>query len=107
MSDDNEDIVLVLAAARARTEYFEQDLSLALHLFHTTLAWTLTIARPEQAERLRGQVHAKILQLPQGCRIGQQLIKLDEQSGGLLETHGIWLARWVYEPRHIQTLPPV
>src|SRR6267378_5802195 len=99
MSDDNEDIVLVLAAARARTEYFEQDLSLALHLYYFTLTWMLTIALPDQAERLRGVVHAKILQLPQGCRIGQQLIKLDEQSGGLLETHGILLSRWVYERR--------
>jgi hypothetical protein len=105
MAEPNQPI-FDLIRAREQLEFLEQDLSLALHLFHTTLAWTLTIARPEQAERLRGLVHAKILQLPQGCRIGQQLIKLDEQSGGLLETHGIWLSRWVYEARHAQTLPP-
>ena len=106
MAEPNQPI-FDLIRAREQVEFLEQDLSLALHLFYVTLAWTITTAPLEQAERLRGQVHAKILQLPQGCRIGQQLIKLDEQSGGLLETHGIWLARWVYEPRHIQTLPPV
>jgi len=70
------------------------------------LVWIFTIATTEQAQRARGLVHAKILQLPQGCRIGLQLIELDDQSGGLLETHGIWLSRWVYEPRHIETRPP-
>jgi hypothetical protein len=98
MCDDHQ-VVFELSRVRAQNEYHEQDLSVALHLFYTTLAWIFTTASPEQAERLRGLVHAKIHQMPQGCRIGQQLIELDAQSGGLLETHGVWLSRWVYEPR--------
>ena len=105
MSNQNQ-AIFELSQARARNEYLEQDLSEALHLVYFMLTWTSTIVPPDQAERLRGVVHAKIQQMPQGCRIGQQLIKLDEQSGGLLEMHGIWLSRWVFEPRHIQTRSP-
>lgn len=96
---DSGALISDLCQARADIEYLEQDLSVALHLFHTTVAWTFATVASEQSERLRGLIHAKILQLPQGCRIGQQLIRLDEQSGGLLETHGILLSRWVYERR--------
>ena len=96
---DNTQLINDVSQARGEIEYLEQDLSVALHLFYVTLAWIFTTTPPEQAERLRGLVHAKILQLRQGCRIGQQLIELDAQSGGLLETHGVWLSRWVYEPR--------
>lgn len=98
MIDENQG-VLDLSRAQAEIEYLEQDLSQALHLFYVTLGWIFIVVPPEQAERLCRLVHARILQLPQGCRLGKELIKLDEQSGGLLETHGIWLSRWVYEPR--------
>jgi hypothetical protein len=96
---DHHQVVFELCRVRAQNEYLEQDLSVALHLFYVMLGWIFTTTPPEQAERLRGLVHAKILQLPQGCRIGQQLIKLDEQFGGTLEMHGVWLSRWVYESR--------
>src|SRR5258708_28191774 len=98
MSDDHP-ALLALAQARGQIEYLEQDLSQAVHLFYVTLGWMLKIASPDQANRLRSLLHAKLFQLPQGSLIGKELIKLDEQSGGLLETHGVWLSRWVYEPR--------
>ena len=99
VSAEDQNLVLDLSEGRARIEYLEQDLSEALHLFYAVLTWIFGSAPEEFLQRMRRQVHAKFHQMPQGCRIGQQLIELDAQSGGLLETHGVWLSRWVYEPR--------
>ena len=98
---EHDQVVFKLCRLRVQNEYLEQDLSEALHLFYTTLIWIFATAPPEQSGRLRNLIHAKILQLPQASRLGQRLIELDEQSGGLLETHGVWLSLWVYEPRGI------
>jgi len=88
-----------LIRLRVRAEYLEQDLTDVLHLFYGILTWLLTLVPPELEEKIAKVVRFKLLQLPQGSRIGQRLIALDEQFGGLLESKGIWLSHWVYEPR--------
>jgi hypothetical protein len=88
-----------LIAARERTEFCEQMLSEALHLFYGTLVWILAIVPSELESKVAREVHCRILQMRQGCPLGQRLIELDQQFGGLLETKGIHLQHWVYEPR--------
>jgi hypothetical protein len=88
-----------LIALRVRVENLEQDLSQALHLFYCQLIWTATSQESEFKRRGLALLRAKLLQLPQGSRLGQALIKLDEQFGNKLESHGVNLKVWVYEPR--------
>lgn len=99
MSSTGDDLVFDLMAARARIELLEERLSEMLHLFYVSLTWILAIIPPEAESRVVRVIRLKILQMPQGCPLGQRLIELDEQSGGLLESKGILLSRWVYEPR--------
>jgi hypothetical protein len=96
---DHIDPVFELCSAKIEIEHLERDLSIALHLLFAVLLWLLEIASPELSQSLRHFVHAKIIQLPQGCRLGRRLIELDDQFGGRLESHGIWLKHWIYEPR--------
>lgn len=84
---------------RVRADQLEQELSDAIHLLYGIIAWNLIDASPDTRSKIARSVHLKLLQFPQGCPIGRRLIELDEQFGGLLETKGIWLKRWVYEPR--------
>jgi hypothetical protein len=88
-----------LINARVKIEFLEQDLSNALQLFYGCLCWILTVAPAEFEPKIKSVIRAKILQLPQGCPLGQSLIELDRLFGGLLETTGVLLSRWVYEPR--------
>jgi len=94
-SDELSDLI----GARARIEYLEQELSQALHLFYSSITWILTVYPPDPEQRIAKIIRAKILHMPQGCPLGQLLIALDEQNGGLLESKGILLSRWVFEPR--------
>jgi hypothetical protein len=95
------DIHLVsdLIRARLRLDQLEQDLSDALNLLYGILALSLDDAPTEVRSKVTRSVRFKLFQLPQGCRIGRRLIELDQQSGCLLESKGIWLECWVYEPR--------
>jgi hypothetical protein len=95
----NRGVVWELISARSRNWYLERDLSVALHLFYSFVVSALNIAPDSFSRRICCLLHAKLLQLPQGCPIGKRLIDLDKQFGGLLETKGILLERWVYEPR--------
>jgi hypothetical protein len=98
MSEQNIEIFDFIAA-RVRIEYLEQDVSAALHLLYVFLSWTVQVAPGDLRIDIQKMIHFKLQQLPQGCRIGRNLIELDEQFGGLLESRGIFLKRWVYEPR--------
>jgi hypothetical protein len=93
-----EDRVFSIIRLRVRAEELEQDLSCALHLLYGLLA-LIPRSSPIDGSQIAGIMRFKILQLPQGCRVGRRLIELDEQRGGLLEGKGIWLKRWVYESR--------
>jgi hypothetical protein len=92
-------LVRDLIAARERTEFCEQRLSEVLHLFYGTLVWILALVPSELESKIARVIHFKILQMRQGCPLGRRLIELDQQFGGLLETKGIHLRHWVYEPR--------
>jgi hypothetical protein len=99
MTESPRNVIFDLCAARARIDSLEQERSTVLHLYYSHLVFDLTNAPEVFAERIRRCVHTKILQLPQGCPVGKRLIELDKQFGGLLESKGVWLERWVYEPR--------
>jgi hypothetical protein len=87
---------------RVRVELLEQDLSQALHLFYCLLVWIATSPGSEFKQQTLGLLAAKFLQMPQGSRFGRTLIDLDRQFGNKLESHGVSLERWVFEPREKQ-----
>jgi len=105
MSQNDRDLIFDLCTLRARNEFLEQDLSCVLHLYYCFIVNVFTFAPGGLAKDCRRALHAKILRLPQGCPIGKRLIELDQQFGGLLETKGVWLKRWVYEPREKTSTP--
>jgi hypothetical protein len=88
-----------LVRLRVRAEQLEKELSDAVYLLYGIIAWNLADASPEESFRIARSVHLKLLQFPQGWPLGRRLIELDEQFGGFLESKGIWLSQWVYEPR--------
>jgi hypothetical protein len=88
-----------LVGLRVRVEVLEQDLSEAVHLIYCWLVWVATSPDSEFKLRTLGLVKAKFLQIPQGFVLGRALIDLDRQCGSPLESHGLSLERWVFEPR--------
>lgn len=88
-----------LIRLRVRVEYLEQDLSDALHILYCVI---VQVAESADSEFKRGTLttlKAKFHQMPQGFQVGQSLIELDKQFGCLLESNGVRLEQWVYEPR--------
>ena len=88
-----------LVGLRVRVEVLEQDLSEAVHLIYCWLVWVATSPDSEFKQRTLGLLKAKFLQMPQGFVLGRALIDLDRQCGSPLESHGVSLERWVFEPR--------
>ena len=88
-----------LVSLRVRVEVLEQDLSEAVHLIYCFLIWVATSPESEFKLRTLGLLKAKFLQMPQGFCLGRALIDLDKQCGSPLESHGLSLERWVFEPR--------
>jgi hypothetical protein len=97
---DGEQVALSeLVGLRVRVEVLERDLSEAVHLIYCWLVWVATSPDSEFKLRTLGLVKAKFLQMPQGFVLGRTLIDLDKQFGSPLESHGLSLERWVFEPR--------
>ena len=69
MSDDFSDAI----KNRVRIEYLEQDLSQILHLYYGSMTWILTVVPPELQTEIAKVIRAKVLQMPQGCPLGQLL----------------------------------
>jgi hypothetical protein len=88
-----------LVGLRVRVEVLEQDLSEAVHLIYCWLVWVAKSPDSEFKLRTLGLVKAKFLQMPQGFCLGRTLIDLDKQFGSPLESNGVSLERWVFEPR--------
>jgi hypothetical protein len=88
-----------IAVLRARIELLEQDLSQALHLLYGLLVIVAACPESEFKRQTLRTVKAKFFQMPQGWPVGRGLIELDAQSGHILESKGVPLSRWVYEPR--------
>lgn len=88
-----------LISLRVRVEVLEQDLSEAVHLIYCWLVWVATSPDSEFKLRTLGLVKAKFLQMPQGFCLGRALIDLDRQFGSPLESSGVSLERWVFQPR--------
>jgi hypothetical protein len=88
-----------LVGLRVRVEVLEQDLSEAVHLIHCWLVWVATSPESEFKLRTLGLLKAKFLQMPQGFCLGRALIDLDRQSGSPLESNGVSLERWIFQPR--------
>jgi hypothetical protein len=84
---------------RVPVEVLEQDLSEAVHLLYCWLVWVATSPDSEFKHQTLGSLKAKFLQMPQGFRLGRTLIELDKQFGSPLESLGVSLERWVFEPR--------
>ena len=88
-----------LVGLRVRVEVLEQDLSEAVHMIHGWLIWVTTSPESEFKQRTLALLKAKFLQMPQGFVLGRALIDLDRQFGSPLESNGVSLERWVFEPR--------
>lgn len=91
--------IVELIRLRTQVEILEQDLSQATHLFYCLFVWIAASSESEFKQQTLALLRAKFLQMPQGFSLGQALISLDKQFGNKLESHGINLDRWVYEPR--------
>jgi hypothetical protein len=100
MTPEERNLVFDICAARRRAEALDQELSELSHLLHGFVVVLVATGRANVQEAVRTTLGEKILQLPQGCRIGRRLIEIDRQCGGLLEEMGIPLERWVNAPRH-------
>lgn len=96
---DNQDTISVLSDLRGRIELLENDLSQAVHLLYNWLVWVATSPESELRQRTLAFQRAQFFQLPQGFNLGRALVDLDAQFGNKLESHGVNLKRWVYEPR--------
>jgi hypothetical protein len=94
-----QDEISELVGLRVRVEVLEQDLSEAVHLIYCWLVWVATSPDSEFKQRTLGLLRAKFLQMPQGFVLGRALIDLDKQFGSPLESNGLSLERWVFEPR--------
>ena len=88
-----------LVGLRVRLEVLEQDLSEAVHFIYCWLVWVATSPESEFKLRTLGLLKAKFLQMPQGFCLGRALIDLDKQFGSPLESNGVSLEPWVYDPR--------
>jgi hypothetical protein len=88
-----------LVRLRVRVEVLEQDLSEAIHMLHCWLLLVATSPSSEFKQRTLGLLKAKFFHLPQGFCLGRTLIDLDKQFGSPLESNGVSLERWVFEPR--------
>ena len=88
-----------IVSLRVRVEVLEQDLSEAVHLIYCWLIWVATSPESEFKLRTLGLLKAKFLQMPQGFVLGRTLINLDKQFGSPLESNGVSLERWVFQPR--------
>jgi len=88
-----------IVSLRVRVEVLEQDLSEALHMLHCWLLSVATSPSSEFKQRTLGLLKAKFLQMPQGFCLGRALIDLDRQCGSPLESHGVSLEQWVFQPR--------
>jgi len=84
---------------RVEVESLERDLLQAIHILYGLLMFLAVFGDPEFLEKAGRVIHQKILQIPQGGRVGRLLIEMDEQNGNILDSHGIRLGLWVYEPR--------
>jgi hypothetical protein len=93
------EVVSDFIALRARIEEVEQDRSDAVHLLYCFFVWIATSSDSDFKQRTLGLLRAKFLQFPQGFRLGQALINIDQEFGSKLESHGVNLKRWVNEPR--------
>jgi hypothetical protein len=75
------------------------DLSEAVHLFYGLLLWVATQPESDCRRGTLAFIRTKFHQMPQASRLGQMFIDLDKQFGNSLESHGVNLERWVFEPR--------
>jgi len=98
VTNEHNPLIFDLIRARVKVKCLEQDLSDALHLMYALTLWTASYACPACRRNAIAMLRAKFHQMPQGFRVGQRLIELDEQFGRRLETAGAHLERWVYEP---------
>jgi hypothetical protein len=96
---DESKAVSELISLRVRVAVLEQDLSEATHLLYCWFVWIATSTESEFRRRALALLRMKFLQLPQGSSLGKALVDLDAQFGNKLESHGVNLKRWVYEPR--------
>ena len=88
-----------LIELRVHEQRLVPDLSEAVHLFNCTLFWVATLPETDFKRSTLAFVRAKFYQMPQASRLGQMFIDLDKQFGNPLESNGINLERWVFEPR--------
>jgi len=92
-----EDRINDIVRLRVRVDELEQDLSDAVHLLYGVLVLFMKLAPYETRSRLAGALRLRLQQFSQDHGIGMLLIDLDNQFGGLLESKGIWLMRWLRE----------
>ena len=88
-----------LIRLRVREQELANDLSEATHLFYVTLFWIVTRPESDLKRSTLRFIRAKFHQMPQASRLGQMFVDIDKQFGNPLESNGVNIERWVFEPR--------
>lgn len=93
------DVLAQLIRLRVREQCVQQDLSEVVHLFYSVLLWISGQTESDFRRCTLAFIGAKFKQTPQASPLGQMFIDLDRQFGNPLESNGVNLERWVFEPR--------
>lgn len=88
-----------LISLRVREEHLTHNLSEAIYLLHCVLLWIAMQPESDARSCTLALIRAKFHQMPQGGALGQMIINVDIQFGNPLESNGVNLERWVFEPR--------
>jgi len=97
--ENNSDVLHELVQVRIRELHLTNDLADVTHLFYSTLLCISAQADSDFRRQTLGLIRSKFFQMPQGSRLGQMFIEIDTQFGRPLESNGVNLQRWVFEPR--------
>jgi hypothetical protein len=88
-----------LISIRVREEHLTHNLSEAVYLLHCVLLWIAIQPESEARSCALALIRAKFHQMPQGSALGQMITNVDKQFGNPLESNGVNIERWVFEPR--------
>jgi hypothetical protein len=88
-----------LIQLRVREQSLARDLSDAIQLFYGLLLLIATQPESDFRRSILAFIRSKFYEMPQASRLGQMFIDLDKQFGKPLESNGVNVERWVFEPR--------
>jgi hypothetical protein len=93
------EVLRELIQLRVHEQHLAHNLTEAVHLFYCTLFWVATQPESDFKRSTLAFIRVKFHQMPQASGLGRMFIDLDKQFGNSLESNGVNIERWVFEPR--------